>query len=191
MSNAKNPAFFENVAAMVEQARRFVGRTADLTMCVTYFEIGRMIVEEEQGGKARAEYGKDLLVGLAAYLSERVGKGFSKTSLKNARTFHQIYSPLVQKASEVTSIPGSKNQIGQALPDLFTTNAKNQSDILKNPLVLEFLGMEEKAVYSESDLETAIIDHKYSLYLPGKELLQQKLTEWVEEFEQASGGATK
>ena len=52
--------FFENVAHIIEKARRFVGRTADLTMCVTYFEIGRMIVEEEQGGNARAEYGKGM-----------------------------------------------------------------------------------------------------------------------------------
>jgi len=59
--------FFENVAHIIEQARRFVGRTADLTMCVTYFEIGRMIVEEEQGGKTRAEYGKGLMNELANF----------------------------------------------------------------------------------------------------------------------------
>lgn len=71
-------AFFENVAQIIEKARAFVGRTADLTMCVTYFEVGRMIVEEEQGGKGRAEYGKGLLAGLSSYLNERVGKGYSE-----------------------------------------------------------------------------------------------------------------
>jgi hypothetical protein len=40
------------------KARAFVGRTVDLMLCVTYFEVGRMVVEEEQDGKARAEYGK-------------------------------------------------------------------------------------------------------------------------------------
>ena len=54
---SNHPAFFDNIASIIENARRFVGRTADLTLCVTYYEIGRMIVEEEQGGKARAEYG--------------------------------------------------------------------------------------------------------------------------------------
>ena len=53
--------FFDSVAKLVEQARAHIGRTADLTMCVTYYEIGRMIVEQEQGGKARAEYGRGLL----------------------------------------------------------------------------------------------------------------------------------
>ena len=48
--------FFDGVAAIIEQARAYVGRTADLAMCVTYFEVGRMIVEREQDGKARAEY---------------------------------------------------------------------------------------------------------------------------------------
>lgn len=51
-------SFFNRVAAVIEQARTHVGRTADLTMCVAYFEIGRIIVEEEQGGQARAQFGK-------------------------------------------------------------------------------------------------------------------------------------
>jgi len=44
--------FFDNVVAIIEQAQTYVGRTADLTMCITYFEIRRMIVEQEQNGKA-------------------------------------------------------------------------------------------------------------------------------------------
>jgi DUF438 domain-containing protein len=68
--------FFDNVAKIIERARSYIGRTTDLTMCVTYFEIGRMIVEEEQGGKSRAAYGSELLKGLSAYLSDRVGAVF-------------------------------------------------------------------------------------------------------------------
>jgi len=71
MDKLPNPnafEFFEKVAQIIEQARRHIGRTANLTMCVTYFEIGRMIVEEEQGGKARAAYGKKLLTGLSTFL---------------------------------------------------------------------------------------------------------------------------
>jgi hypothetical protein len=71
----RTPTFFEGVAQIIEQARRFVGRTADLTMCVTYFEVGRMIVEEEQGGKARAEYGRGLLKELAEYLEKHAEFG--------------------------------------------------------------------------------------------------------------------
>ncbi len=68
---ASSNNFFENVAKLIENVRSFVGRTADLTMSITYFEIGRMIVEEEQGGAARAEYGRGLLEKLAVYLTER------------------------------------------------------------------------------------------------------------------------
>ena len=71
MDKLPNPnafEFFEKVAQIIEQARRHIGRTANLTMCVTYFEIGRMIVEEEQCGKARAAYGKKLLTGLSTFL---------------------------------------------------------------------------------------------------------------------------
>jgi predicted nuclease of restriction endonuclease-like (RecB) superfamily len=102
---SSNISFFETVAQIVENARSHVGRTANLAMCVTYYEIGRMIVEEEQGGKARAEYGKGLLVGLSVYLKERVGKGFSETTLRNARKFYQIYSQEIQQAMPAESYP--------------------------------------------------------------------------------------
>jgi len=89
--------FFDNVARLIEQARTYVGRTADLTMCVTYFEVGRLIVEQEQGGKVRAEYGRGLLKELSEFLNERFGKGFSETNLRNARKFFQIYSSSIQQ----------------------------------------------------------------------------------------------
>ena len=65
--NHNSFAFFENVAKIISQSRKFVGRTADLAMSATYFEIGRMIVEEEQGGKARAVYGSKLLAELSIF----------------------------------------------------------------------------------------------------------------------------
>ena len=89
--------FFENVAQLIEQGRQFICRTADLTMCATYFEVGRMIIEEEQGGKARAEYGAKLLPELARFLAERFERGFSESTLKNARKFYQIYSPSIRQ----------------------------------------------------------------------------------------------
>ena len=89
--------FFENVARIIEQARRFVGRTADLTMCITYFEVGRMIVEEEQCGKARADYGRGLMQGLAGFLTEKFGRGFSLSTLKNAKQFYNVYVPIIRQ----------------------------------------------------------------------------------------------
>nr|HPM10944.1 DUF1016 N-terminal domain-containing protein [Paludibacter sp.] len=117
-NNPSNATFFENVARLIEQARAYVGRTANLTMCLTYYEIGRMIVEEEQGGKERAQYGRSLLKELSEYLSKRVGKGFSETNLKNARKFYLVYSPTIGQAlpDELKRKPDS--QIRQALPAL-------------------------------------------------------------------------
>ena len=80
-------AFFERVVQVIEQSRRFVGYTLDLTMCVAYFEIGRIIVEEEQDGKARAEYGTGLLAGLSSFLKERIGKGIRSLTLEMQENF--------------------------------------------------------------------------------------------------------
>ncbi|MCL2191395.1 MAG: DUF1016 N-terminal domain-containing protein, partial [Treponema sp.] len=96
-------AFFEGVAKIIEQARTYVGRTADLTMCVTYFEIGRMIVEEEQDGKTRAEYGRGLLKELSTFLEQRFGKGYSVSTLTNARKFYLTYLPSISQTMSTKS----------------------------------------------------------------------------------------
>jgi len=107
--------FYERVAGVIEEARKFVGRTADITMSVTYFSIGHMIVEREQGGKARADYGQDLLKNLSRFLTERFKRGFSVTTLKNARIFYKTYSPYLQK-----ELKWDDPEKGQALLDQFT-----------------------------------------------------------------------
>jgi predicted nuclease of restriction endonuclease-like (RecB) superfamily len=61
-------------------------------MTLTYFEIGRMIVEEEQNGKDRADYGKQILKGLSEQLTNEFGKGFSRDNLENMRRFFLTYS---------------------------------------------------------------------------------------------------
>jgi len=108
--NKKDNNFFENVAQIIEQARQFVGRTADLTMCVTYFEIGRMIVEEEQDGKARAEYGKGLMRELANFLTDKFERGFSLSTLKNAKQFYNVYVSSIRQTSSGEFDSDSKSQ---------------------------------------------------------------------------------
>lgn len=61
-------------------------------MVLTYFEIGKMIVEEEQNGKERANYGSQLLLELSRNLTKEFGKGFSVTNLKQMRSFYLVYS---------------------------------------------------------------------------------------------------
>ena len=83
---------FQHVVELLQNARQQVLRTVNSTMVYTYFEIGRMIVEEEQNGKERAEYGKQILKGLSEQLSNQFGKGFSVINLENMRKFYLIYS---------------------------------------------------------------------------------------------------
>lgn len=82
--------FFDRIADLIKSSRRKVSAAVNLTMVYTYYEIGRMIVEEEQQGKERAEYGKSVLKMLSAKLSERFGRGFWVDNLQNMRRFFKI-----------------------------------------------------------------------------------------------------
>jgi hypothetical protein len=83
---------FQQVVALVKNAQQQVIRAINSTMVYTYFEIGRMIVEEEQNGKERAAYGKQVLKELSKELTKEFGKGFSVDSLERMRNFYLIYS---------------------------------------------------------------------------------------------------
>ncbi|MFH7015037.1 YhcG family protein [Flavobacterium sp. FlaQc-47] len=88
----QNKIIFEQVAELLQNARQRVLSTVNSTMTITYFEIGRIIVEEEQKGKDRAEYGKQLLKSLSKQLTKEFGKGFSLVNLENIRKFYLTYS---------------------------------------------------------------------------------------------------
>lgn len=87
-----NLDFYNKIAELLKNARSKVIQTVNKTMTYTYFEIGRTIVEEEQKGKVRAEYGKQLIKELSQKLTSEFGKGFSKTNLKQMRQFYLTYS---------------------------------------------------------------------------------------------------
>src|SRR4030042_2125963 len=82
------------VAALLESARRASVRATNAIMTATYWEIGRRIVEFEQGGGARAEYGKELLSKLSTDLTAKFGRGFSVDNLETMRLFYRAYSSL-------------------------------------------------------------------------------------------------
>lgn len=88
----QNKVLFQQVVALLKNAQQQVIRTINSTMVYTYFEIGRMIVEEEQNGKERAAYGKQVLKELSKELTKEFGKGFSVDSLERIRNFYLIYS---------------------------------------------------------------------------------------------------
>jgi len=104
-NDLQNKVIFHQVAELLQNARQQVLRTVNSTMTITYFEIGKIIVEEEQNGKDRAEYGKQLLKNLSKQLTKEFGKGFSIRNLEQIRQFYIIYS----KSESLTRILGIEN----------------------------------------------------------------------------------
>ncbi|MGD1320313.1 DUF1016 N-terminal domain-containing protein [Chryseobacterium sp. 2R14A] len=82
----------DNISALLGNARNKVVVAVNQTIVLTYFEIGRMIVEDEQNGENRAEYGKAVLKDLSLHLTRKFGKGFSVSNLKQIRQFYIVYS---------------------------------------------------------------------------------------------------
>ena len=223
------------IESLVAEARKKVATVANTAQVYTYYEIGRYIVEDEQGGKIRAEYGKGILQCVSERLTERLGKGWSVENLRQMRKFFVIYSEFSQKENgnfskipdtvleiEDKEIPDTvlemrnqrllnpdfilswshyqvlthvedpgarsfyeieahkqgwstrqlQRQIGSGLYERLALSrdkdevmrlakegqvVEKASDIIKDPVVLEFIGLKPDASYSESDLEGAII----------------------------------
>lgn len=247
-------ALVAEIRALVNAARSAVARQANALHVMTNFEIGWRIVEHEQGGSARAAYGKAVLQRVSEELAAEFGRGFSVDNLSLMRRFYLAYRGRLENSetasriflddsvvhvggisetpSTILDVPeGAENSQtpstilagrppgaralsfrlawshyaflvsvrdpaerafyeieaangGWSIQELrrqFDTSlyerlalsrdkeavralaiegqvVEKPSDLLKDPLVLEFLGMEERPGYSESDLETRIID---------------------------------
>lgn len=97
-------ALYLKIAELLQSARQAVVRNVNQAMVYTYYEIGRVIVEDEQQGKERAEYGKQILQDLAVKLTADFGRGFSVVNLRQMRAFYLSYS-IQQKSSAKLQIP--------------------------------------------------------------------------------------
>ena len=102
---------FENIKALLHEARNAVARNINTAMVMTYFEIGRMIVVDEQQGKARADYAGETLRNLSLDLTKKFGKEFSE---RNLRAFRQFYLTYNTRAIWQSLIAKSKINILQA-----------------------------------------------------------------------------
>ncbi len=80
--------FFTEAEQIVERGKTLAFQSVNTTMITTYWQLGQRIVQEEQNGSARAEYGSNLLHNLSVYLTEKHGKGYSE---RNLRIFRQFY----------------------------------------------------------------------------------------------------
>lgn len=211
--------FLQNVYDILVNARKNAKTAVNLSMVYAYFEIGRMIIEEEQHGANRAAYGTQLLKELSMYLTQNFGKGFSVANLKNIRQFYKVYSvdqigetvfsqfenlPTVSTGRrfylswshylklmridniderhfyEIEAVKNDwslselKRQCNSALYERLALSrdkaevyrlalegqtVETSKDAVKDPYILEFLGLPELPSYSETELESRIIDH--------------------------------
>jgi predicted nuclease of restriction endonuclease-like (RecB) superfamily len=242
---------------LINASRTQVLRHTNTLMVFTYYQLGGLIIENEQGGTDRAAYGKEVIKELSAYLTKKFGDGFSERNLDQMRLFYLAFkhrvpriqipqtlsakSYSIQKPQTLSakSLKNSGTQIltGNSFAELFPLswshyvllsrikNASEQSfyeietiqgnwsvrelqrqydgslyerlalsknkkkvrelaskgqvvskpeDVLKSSYVLEFLGLEAKSNYTETDLETAIISRiEHFLIEMGKGFLFQ------------------
>ena len=82
---------YQRIREILDNARNKVYRTANFEMVQAYWNVGKEIVEEEQQGKDRADYGTYLLIELSAKLTKEYGKGFTETNLRYMRLFYNAF----------------------------------------------------------------------------------------------------
>ena len=129
---------FDRVRELVIAARQTVARGVDLVQVHTCYRIGMYMVEHEQQGRARADYGKALLDNLATRLTAEFGRGFSRSSLASMRSFYLAYPgrmPIVQAASGQSAPPWIVQTASGPLPQAFRLSWSHYVFLLgiKNP----------------------------------------------------------
>lgn len=222
-------ALVSAIERLIEQGRQRAAGAVNTILVETYWQIGRYLVEFEQKGKARAEYGEELLKRLGKDLTAKYGRGFSWRNLFNMRKFYLTYpqrklqtvsaisqkkqkGPIVSGLLPISQTPSAtfslswshyilligldeeakrsfyeieaiknswsvrelERQINSLLyerlalskdkPKVLALAKKGQvvttpEDAIKDPYVLEFLGLKEQTVYTETKLEQALINH--------------------------------
>lgn len=114
MSPPDTASLFAEVRALLHAARDAAARQVNTLLVLTNYEIGRRIVEHDQGGEARAEYGAAVLQTLSAQLTEEFGRGFSVDNLTLMRRFYLAYQDRLPKSetpSRISATPGQPTRI--------------------------------------------------------------------------------
>lgn len=198
----------DNITSLVNETKSHLVQVINTTMVVTYWNIGRYIVEFEQHGDAKAQYGTALLSSLAKILRAKLGKGYSRPNLNNMRKFYLLY-PNCQTVSDKLSwshicelitiddelernfyekecivsrwnVRSLRRQMDSALYLRLAASKDKEGilqlaqkgvviqypeDIIKDTYTLEFLGLPEKELYNERDLEQRLIDNLQTFLL--------------------------
>ena len=98
INQLQNNILFNSIKTTIEEARNRAKQSINHIMTEAYWNIGRLIVEEEQKGNERAAYGEGLIKGLSQRLIEEYGKGFSQRNLRSMRSFYLAF-PILQTLS--------------------------------------------------------------------------------------------
>jgi len=119
-----NNDIFNKVVTILEQARSNVVRSINSNIVIAYWLIGREIMEEVQGGKERAQYGKQVIKNLSKLLNNKYGSGFSVPNLRNFRQFYQIYQDRLIRYLSGSELQFNSNQYpsGSELEKVFNPN---------------------------------------------------------------------
>lgn len=190
------------ITTIIEIARKRVQSVVDHEMVCAYWDIGREIVEDEQKGEKRAEYGKAVIQNLSLELTHRHGKGFTASNLLTMRRFyltfpiqHALRAELswthyrlllkieeqqkrsfyeIECAANNWSTREMERQMNSMLFERLALSLDKEgvmalvregqvlrepSDMVKDPYVLEFLGLPQSEVLYEKELETALLEH--------------------------------
>lgn len=207
--NAGTTELLATLRALIQGGRQRVLRAVDVVQVQTCWEIGRHIVEFEQGGAARAEYGARLLPTLARSLTEEFGRGFDASNLRHMRVFYQLFpnhDALRRELSwthyrillRVESEPTRRWYMEEAARENWSTRALERQistlyyerllsssdrpaaeqeaqeklaglqtprDFVRDPVMLEFLGLPGTGKLLEADLERALLDNLQAFLL--------------------------
>ncbi len=96
---------YQSIRDIVQHARNNAYKAVNFSMILAYWEMGRLIVEEEQAGKRKAAYGKFLLKELSAKLARDFGAGFSEQALRNYRQFFLLFPNSLRTAERIDLDP--------------------------------------------------------------------------------------
>ncbi len=186
---------------VLEKARSTTYRTVNFIMVQAYWNIGKIIVEDEQKGKERAEYGEALIKEISVRLTKDYGRGFDESNLRNIRKFYLTFPNCDALRHELTwthyrlllrvekndtrnfymiesvennwSTRELERQINSLLYERIALSRDKEKvkelslkgneihspeDIIKDPVVPEFLGLSKNEKYPEKDIEQALID---------------------------------
>ena len=97
----REDTLFERISALIEEARKRVVTTVNIAEVYTKYSIGQYIVEDEQQGEYRAQYGKQVLQNLSTRLTERFGDGWSYSNLRQIRQFYLVYGNLTGSVCQI------------------------------------------------------------------------------------------